>query len=126
MKIGRNLFDIRNSKGYSKEYVANALNIKIEEYEKIENDLVEITLNQLEEISRVFSCSPVYIIQYRESSGSIYNFFDNEGSSGTNIHVQGIDQEEIRKAYKELYSEELKRIPKFEKLLHENNIEFNF
>ncbi|WP_439490835.1 helix-turn-helix domain-containing protein [Algoriphagus sp.] len=127
MKIGQNLNSIRTSKGLSIEEVSNELSISSEEYLAIENDSKEITLSQLEILAGVFSCSPLYILQFKESGGSIYNHFDNsEGNKGVNINVQGIDQKEIRNAFKELYKEELKRIPKLEKLLRDNNIEFDF
>jgi len=127
MKIGKSIKEIRTSKNLSKEFVASELKISTNQYEAIENDLGEITLGQLEILGTIFSCSPIFILQFKETSGSIYNHFQNsEGNKGININVQGLDQKEIRTAFKELYREELKRIPKLEKLLRENNIEFNF
>lgn len=126
MKIGQNLNDIRTSKGLSIEFVANKLGIKTEEYTSFENDTAEINLSQLDILANIFSCSPIFILQFKESGGSIYNHFQNsEGNQGININVQGVDQKEIRNAFKELYTEELKRIPKLEKLLRDNNIEFD-
>lgn len=126
MKIGRNLAEIREEKGYNQQFVADGLNIELETYKNIESDLVDITLTQLNKVANILSCSPIYILQYKESGGSIYNHFDNAGNNGTNIQIQGIDQKEIRSAYKELYRDELERIPKLEKLLREKGIEFNF
>tara|TARA_R110002051_G_scaffold322811_1_gene414295 strand:+ start:96 stop:479 length:384 start_codon:yes stop_codon:yes gene_type:complete len=127
MKIGKNLKDIRISKGLSVEDVAKITGIDIDVCKAIEGDKTEITLSQLQSFANALSCSPIYILQFRESAGSIYNHFDNsEGNNGINVNVQGIDQKEIRTAFKELYQEELKRIPKLEKLLRDNNIEFDF
>lgn len=126
MKIGRNLSEIREAKGYNQQFIADGLKIELEIYKNIENDLTDITLTQLNEVANILSCSLIYILQYKESGGSIYNHFDNAGNNGTNIQIQGIDQKEIRNAYKELYRDELKRIPKLEKLLREKDIEFNF
>lgn len=126
MKIGRNITEIREAKGYSAQFVADGLDLTLKEYSKLENDFIEITLNQLNHLANILSCSPIYILQYKESGGSIYNHFDNAGNNGTNIQIQGIDQKEIRSAYKDLYRDELKRIPKLERLLRENGIEFNF
>lgn len=73
------------------------------------------------------SVSIIDLIEDETSIGQIKNYFYNQAENhGINIHVQGIDQEEIRKSYRELYAEELNRIPKLEKLLRQNNIEFNF
>lgn len=127
MRIGKNIREIRISKGLSQDFMAKELNIKIDQYKSLENDAYEITLSQLETLGKIFSCSPIYILQFKETGGSIYNHFENsDGNKGININVQGIDQKEIRLAFKELYKEELKRIPKFEKLLRENNIDFDF
>lgn len=126
MTIGKNISEIRQAKGYSLQYVADELGLKLNDYQSIENDKCDITLSQLNEIAKVLSCSLTYILQYKESSGSIYNHFDNNGNKGINIRIQGIDQVEIRKAYKELYKSELERIPKLEKLLRDNNIDFDF
>ena len=126
MKIGKNIIEIREVKGYSKEYVADELGMSLFDYECIENDSCEVTLFMLNEIAKLLSCSLVYLLQYKEASGSIYNHFDNDGNQGVNIKIQGIDQEEIRKAYKDLYIRELERIPKLEKLLRDNGIEIDF
>lgn len=126
MKIGKNISEVRESKGYSAQFVADGLRMKITEYLEIEKDIIDITLKQLNSLADILSCSPIYLLQYKESGGSIYNHFDNAGNNGTNIQIQGVDQKEIRTAYKELYREELMRIPKLEKLLRDNNIEFDF
>jgi len=126
MKIGKNITEIREAKGYSQQDVADGLGIELDEYQSIENDSRIMTLSQLSEIAKILSCSPVYILQYKESSGSIYNHFDNNGNKGINIRIQGIDQIEIRKAYRDLYKAELERVPKLEKLLRDNKIDFDF
>jgi transcriptional regulator with XRE-family HTH domain len=126
MKIGKNIMEIREAKGFSQEYVADELDLKLSDYICLENDDSEITLTKLNAIAQVLSCSIIYILQYKEASGSIYNHFDNNGNQGVNIKIQGIDQEEIRKAYQELYKSELDRIPKLEKLLRDNRIDFDF
>lgn len=127
MKIGKNIEELRIAQHIEPKVIANELQLSVDKYLAIERDEVDITLNQLEVIAKVLSCSPIDILQSSELSGNIRNyFFNHDGNSGININVQGIDQEEIRKSYKELYAEELKRIPKFERLLREHNINFDF
>ncbi len=123
MKIGQNIREIRQAKELSPEYMSKKLGISVGLYEKIETNQTDITLSKLEEIAQSLSCSPVYIIRYKESSGSIYNHFENkEGNQGVNINFQGFDPDQIRK----IYQEELSRIPKLEKLLRTHKIEFDF
>jgi transcriptional regulator with XRE-family HTH domain len=126
MKIGKNIIEIREAKGYSQQYIADELGLSLSDYDCIENDSCEITLSKLNKIAQILSCSIIYILQYKEASGSIYNHFDNNGNNGVNIKIQGIDQVEIRKAYQDLYKCELERIPKLEKLLRDNNVDFDF
>lgn len=125
MKIGKNIIEIREAKGYSQQDVADELGLSLSDYKCIENDSHEITLSMLNEIGKILSCSLIYILQYKEANGSIYNHFDNNGNNGVNIRIQGIDQVEIRKAYKDLYRNELERVPKLEKLLRDNGIDFD-
>lgn len=127
MKIGENIKRLRESQGKNPQFIADALNINVNEYLKFENDPNGLTVKQLETISNSLSVSIIDLIEDEMSIGQIKNYFYNQAENrGINIHVQGIDQEEIRKSYRELYAEELNRIPKLEKLLRQNNIEFNF
>lgn len=127
MKIGKNIKSAREAAGKTPEIVAKEIGMDIALYLDIENDLVDITLNQLELISAAVFSKPADLIEGEFTIGQIRNYFYNQqGNSGININVQGINQEEIRKGYKELYAEELNRIPKLEKLLRSNNIEFDF
>ncbi|TWI20345.1 helix-turn-helix domain-containing protein [Sphingobacterium siyangense] len=127
MKIGNNISQIRIAQRIEKSYMAQELKISLEEYEAIENDERDITLSTLATIANLLSLEPSDLIKLDKPFSGIRNyFFNHNGNSGVNIHVQGVDQEKIRKAYKELYAEELNRIPKLEKLLRQNEIEFGF
>ncbi|HET7117840.1 MAG TPA: helix-turn-helix transcriptional regulator [Hanamia sp.] len=127
MKIGNNIKQMRLAQNIEKSFMAKELNISVQEYEAIENDERDITLSILEAISNLLSIEPADLLVVDKPFAGIRNyFFNNNGNSGINIHVQGVDQEKIREAYKNLYIEELNRIPKFIKLLRENNIAFDF
>jgi transcriptional regulator with XRE-family HTH domain len=127
MKIGSNIRKHREAHNLSPEELANKIGKPLDEYLKIENDEVDITLSELEKIAEALYCTPCDLIQGSDIIGQIRNYFhNNDGNHGININVQGIDQEQIRKGYKELYWEELQRIPKLEKLLRQSNIHFDF
>jgi transcriptional regulator with XRE-family HTH domain len=126
MKVPENLKSIREAQGKNQQFVADALGISPEEYTIFEIDASGMTLQQLETVANALSVSIVDLVEDGNTIGQIKNYFYNHANNqGTNIKVQGIDQEEIRKSYKELYQEELSRIPKLEKLLRDNNITFN-
>lgn len=126
MKIGQNIKELRLKSGYTTKFMADELGITEEEYINIEND-GDVTLNLLEAIANRLSTTVVDVIELRDATAGVRNFFNNNnGNQGTIINIQGINQEEIRKAYKELYSEELKRVPLLEALLNQHNIKFDF
>jgi len=126
MKVPENIKSIREAQGKSQQFVAEALGISPEEYKIFEVEAAKMTLEQLEAIANALSVSIADLVEEGNTIGQIKNYFYNHANNqGTNIKVQGIDQEEIRKSYKELYQEELNRIPKLEKLLRDNNITFN-
>lgn len=127
MQVGNNIRKIRESLNITPETIAKDLNIALNQYLDIENNKIDITLNKFEAIANKLSHTVVEIIELDEPTKGIRNYFNNNnGNQGTIVNVQGINQEEIRKAYKELYLSELNRIPRLEKLLRENNIKFNF
>lgn len=125
MKVSENIKSIREAQGKSQSFIAKALGISEEDYKVFEIDASKMTVGQLEVAANALSVSIVDLVEEGNSIGQIKNYFYNHANNqGTNINVQGIDQEEIRKSYRELYQEELNRIPKLEKLLRDNNIKF--
>lgn len=127
MNIGKKIKNIRLSQGFTTDYVSKKSGIDLKVYEDIENEIIDLTFKQFESIASALEYELIDIIKHDENIQGIRNYFYNHnGSSGTNIHIQGIDQEQIRNAYKELYKEQLDRVPKLEKLLNENKIEFDF
>jgi len=127
MNIGKKISDVRIAQGFSPEYIAKRANIEKDDYLKIESGEIDPTFQQLEQIAKALEYTVIGILQHNEPAEGIRNYFYNhDGNSGINIKIQGIDQEEVRKTYKELYLEELSRIPKLEKLLRDNNIDINF
>jgi hypothetical protein len=126
MNVANNIKRTRESLNISPETMAIDLNLKLGHYLDIEGGKVDIRWSEFEAIASRLSSSIVEIIELGEPTKGIRNYFNNNsGNHGTIVNVQGINQEEIRKAYKELYSSELQRIPKLEKLLRENGIKFN-
>lgn len=127
MEIGKKIKDIRLSKGHTEQFVAERAGIDTETYIDIEEGKIDLTFNQLENIARALEYEVTDVINHHEQSKGIRNYFYNHnGNSGTNIHVQGVDQEQIKNVYRDLYREQLERIPKLEKLLQDNNVKFNF
>jgi transcriptional regulator with XRE-family HTH domain len=129
MKIGDNIKEIRETeKNFKRSFVAEKLNISTRAYCNIENNVADITINRLNEIADIFECSPLYILNYKQSKKEFYNYFhNNNGNNGINIMNQGIESQEvsvIQKLKDELLNSERNRIALLETLLRNNNIEF--
>lgn len=127
MKIGEKIKSIRVAKGLDISNITELIEIDEDAYQKIENDELDITISTLHKIAEQLDCEVVDIFQHKEPVKGIKNYFYNHnGNSGTNIHIQGVDQEQIRLAYKEMYFSQIQRIPKLELLLRKHNIDFDF
>lgn len=129
MKIGDNIKEIRETeKNFKRSYVAEKLSISTRAYCNIENNVADITINRLQEIADIFECSPLYILNYKQSKKEFYNYFhNNNGNKGINIMNQGIGSQEeslVQKLKDELLNSERNRIALLETLLKNNNIEF--
>lgn len=129
MKIGDNIKEIRETeKNFKRSFVAEKLDISTRAYSNIENNVADITLNRLQEIADIFECSPLYILNYKQSKKEFYNYFhNNNGNNGINIMNQGSQlqgENIIQKLKDELLKSERKRIALLEALLKNNNIEF--
>ncbi len=130
--IGTNIKEIRElEKNFKRAYVAERLNMSERAYSNIENNVSDITVSRLEEISIIFECSPLYILNYKTAKKEFYNYFHNhDGNNGVNIMNQGTHghqnatSERIIKLQEELLESERKRVNLLEKLLSNNNIDF--
>lgn len=129
MKIGDNIKEIRETeKNFKRSFVAEKLSISTRAYSNIENNVADITINRLQEIADIFECSPLYILNYKQSKKEFYNYFhNNNGNNGINIMNQGSQFQGgsiIQKLKDELLKSERNRIVLLEALLKNNNIKF--
>lgn len=103
MKIGDNIKEIREKEiKISKEDVATALGITTKAYSNIENNVADITLTRLQELSRIFDVTPEYILNFHEKATYTNNFNNYEGNQGVNIMYQGYTPEQIQNLEKRL------------------------
>jgi len=103
MKIGDNIKEIREKeKGLKKEEVAKALGITTKAYSNIENNVSDITLNRLLEISEILGCTPEYILNFQEKATYTNHFNNYEGNQGVNIMYQGCSSEQVKNLEEQL------------------------
>ena len=105
MKIGDNIREIREKeKGLKKEDVAKALGITTKAYSNIENNLSDITVTRLMDISEILGCTPEYILNYQEKATYTNHFNNYEGNQGVNIMFQGCSSEQAKNLEEQLKS----------------------
>ncbi len=94
-RVGLRIRKVRESKGYSQEYVANLLNISQASYARLENQITKITLDRLFKIAEILETSVV-------------EFFDSERCSPVNSPTQNQFIESIHSSCKDNYERLLK------------------
>lgn len=97
MRIGEVIKEIREKqKGLRQEDVAKALGLSTKAYANIENDVTDITLRRLEEISDILGVTPEYVLKYQEQS-TYTNIFNNyDGNQGTINMYQGFSADQVK------------------------------
>ncbi|MDX3917442.1 MULTISPECIES: helix-turn-helix domain-containing protein [Olivibacter] len=97
MKIGENIKEIREKeKGLHKEDVAKALGITVKAYSNIENNVADVTVSRLYELSEIFGVAPEYILNYQEKATYTNHFNNYDGNQGVNIMYQGCSSDQIK------------------------------
>ena len=88
---------LRESKGYSQEYVASQLSITQQALSRIEQNPENATLNRLKELSLILGVSLTSLIG-EEDAYILQNFQQQGGQASTVMYITGISENE-RKAY---------------------------
>jgi transcriptional regulator with XRE-family HTH domain len=88
---------LRESKGYSQEYVASQLSITQQALSRIEQNPENATLNRLKELSLILGVSLTSLIG-EEDTYILQNFQQQGGQASTVMYMTGISENE-RKAY---------------------------
>jgi transcriptional regulator with XRE-family HTH domain len=94
---------IRESNGFSQEYVASKLDISQQAYSNIEKNPDNASMKRLRQLSQVFSVPVTSLIGETEQYIQ-QNFQQQGGQAATVIHVQGIPEHE-RQLYERLVDE---------------------
>lgn len=97
LKIGENLKEIREKqKKLRQEDVAKALGISTKAYSNIENNVSDITLTRLQELSDILGVTPEYILNYQDKSTYTNTFNNYSGNRGVINMYQGMSMEQIK------------------------------
>ena len=69
------LKQIRELKNLSQEYIANQLGLSVRAYSKIETGETQLTINRLNEISRIMGVDPIEVLGFDEKQVFNKRFF---------------------------------------------------
>lgn len=73
---------IREFKNITQEYIANELGLSTRAYSKIETGETQLTINRLNEISRILGVDPIEVLGFDDRQ--IFNNCKQEGNIGIN------------------------------------------
>ncbi len=90
---------LRETLGYSQEYVAGKLNISQQAYSNLEKNPDSISLKRLRELGQVLN-SPLAAVIGEDDSFVQQNFHQQGGQASTVMYVHGLGETE-RKAFEE-------------------------
>lgn len=109
MKIGDNIREIREKeKGLKREDVASALGISTKAYSNIENNVADVSITRLYELSDILGVAPEYILNYQEKSTYTNHFNNYNGNQGTINMYQGCTSEQVKNLEEQLHSSQNK------------------
>lgn len=63
-QVHLNIKQIRELRNWSQDYIADSLSISTRAYSKIESGETQLSLNRLNEISKILELDPIQIIQF--------------------------------------------------------------
>lgn len=109
ISVGENLKKIREDKaGLRQEDVAKALGISTKAYSNIENNVSDITLKRLKELSDIFGVTPEFILNHHDKSSYNNTFNNYDGNHGIINMYQGSSSEQIKNLESQLLTSQEK------------------
>lgn len=91
MSIGNNIRNLRELKNLTQTHMAEALNMSVSGYGKIERDETEITIARLKEIAKVLEVDYSQVLEFDKSN--VFNIYNNKNANGI-VQNQQINHDE--------------------------------
>ncbi len=116
MSIGNKIKHLRELKNLSQDYMAKQLDISQKAYSNIENEVSEITVNRLENISKILGVSMTQILNLNEEN-IFQNIFNNQNESKNNYTVNNNHANMQKELYEKIIAEKEAHIVTLSQLL---------
>lgn len=112
-KVYEKIKQIRELKNYSREYLANLLDISPRAYGKIESGETQLTINRLVEISKILGITPEEILGF-DTSIIFNNGTNQQGGEYNNTIYNKTEIKYVQDLYERLLQEKDLRIKTLE------------
>jgi transcriptional regulator with XRE-family HTH domain len=99
--VGQKIKKIRELKNLTQEYVSEKLGVSQSNYSKIESGEIDIPIERLEQISKVFNLRPEDILTFDENM--VFNVMYNKTGNGFVIN-------QVSENEKKLYEDQIKTL----------------
>ncbi len=115
-KVNEKIRQIRELKNLAQEYIAKELGLSIRAYSKIESGETQLTINRLNEISKILNVAPQEILGF--DATIVFNNGNNQqGGKYENTVYHQTEVKFIKELYEKLLTEKDIRIAALEKQL---------
>jgi transcriptional regulator with XRE-family HTH domain len=85
---------IRELKNFTQEYVATQLDLTTRAYSKIESGETQLTINRLNEISKILGVEPMEVLGFDDKQ--VFNNCKQEGNFGSNSTYNAMSEKLIQ------------------------------
>lgn len=115
-KINEKIRQIRELKNLSQEFIAKELGLSIRAYSKIESGETQLTINRLNEISKILGVTSQEVLGF-DANVVIHNGGHQQGGKAENNVYNQTEVKFIKELYEKLLTEKDLRIAALEKQL---------
>lgn len=111
MNIGDNVKKFRELKGFTREQMADYLNLSVSAYGNIERNKTDLTISRIQQIAEVLEVDMSQILNFDASQ--VFNIAHNELIQGNNSKVENHNYaDEYREKYIKMLEAENERLRK--------------
>lgn len=82
-KLGEKIRILRESQGYSQEYIAKLLKISSSAYARMERGETTMDIARLQDIAKIFHFTPAQLMSIVENNSNVFHLTNNNNSFGS-------------------------------------------
>jgi transcriptional regulator with XRE-family HTH domain len=111
LNIGDNVKKFRELKGFTREQMADYLNLSVSAYGNIERNKTDLTISRIQQIAEILEVDMGQILNFDASQ--VFNIAHNEVIQGSNSKVENHNHpDEYKEKYIQMLEKEIERLKK--------------